>query len=72
MKTTPTLRLLRDVAGESLHMPPRVNVWQWGEMRRRMGKDVTARPGRYMVSTAPYQREIQESFTAPDVQVTVM
>jgi len=37
-----------------------------------MGRNITARPGRYRVATAPYQKEWQESFTARDVQVTVL
>lgn len=37
-----------------------------------MGKNVTARPGRYRISTAPYQREPQESLTDRSVQLTVM
>ncbi len=59
----------------SLHLfdpPPDVKVWQWAENERRLGKDVTAIPGRYRVDAAPYQREPQESFTAPDVQTTVL
>lgn len=49
-----------------------LNVWRWGELRRRMGKNVTAKPGRYSVATTPYMREPQESFTDPDVQTTVL
>ncbi len=37
-----------------------------------MGKNVTAKPGRYRISFTPYQKEPQESFTAPDVQTTVL
>ncbi len=37
-----------------------------------MGKNVTAKPGRYRISFTPYQREPQESFTAADVQTTVL
>lgn len=37
-----------------------------------MGKNVTAKPGRYRVAATPYQREPQESFTAPEVQTTVL
>jgi phage terminase large subunit GpA-like protein len=55
-----------------LKPPPALSIWAWGELRRRMGKNVTARPGRYRVSTTPYQLEPQESFTAPDVQTTVL
>src|SRR6185369_13007014 len=52
--------------------PPALAVWAWAELRRRMGRNITARPGRYRVATAPYQKEWQESFTARDVQVTVL
>lgn len=52
--------------------PPALAVWAWGELRRRMGRNVTAKPGRYEVGTTPYMREPQESFTAPDVQTTVL
>jgi len=37
-----------------------------------MGKNVTARPGRYRISFTPYQKEPQESFTDPEVQTTVL
>jgi phage terminase large subunit GpA-like protein len=37
-----------------------------------MGKNVTAKPGRYSVDAFPYQREPQESFTDPEVQTTVL
>ena len=55
-----------------LDPPPDLNVWQWAEEYRRLGKDVTAKPGRYKTSTAPYQIEPQESFTDPTVQTTVL
>lgn len=52
--------------------PPDLKVWEWAEKFRRLGKDVTAVPGRYRTDAAPYQREPQESFTASDVQTTVL
>ncbi len=52
--------------------PPNLKVWQWAEKYRRLGKDVTAIPGNYRVENTPYQREPQESFTDPEVQVTVL
>lgn len=55
-----------------LKPPPALPVWAWGELRRRMGKSVTAKPGRYRVGFTPYQREMQESFTDPIVQLTVL
>jgi phage terminase large subunit GpA-like protein len=52
--------------------PPALNVWQWAELRRYLGRDVTAKPGKYSADFAPYQRAPQESFTDPNVQVTVL
>jgi phage terminase large subunit GpA-like protein len=52
--------------------PEKLNVWQWAEKYRRLGKDVTAKPGRYRVAPTPYQREPQESFEDDDVQTTVL
>lgn len=52
--------------------PPDVKVWEWAEAERQLGKNVTAIPGRYRVDATPYQKEPQESFTAPDVQTTVL
>lgn len=37
-----------------------------------MGKNVTAKPGRYRVSSTPYQKQPQEAFTDPEVQTTVL
>jgi phage terminase large subunit GpA-like protein len=55
-----------------LNPPPALSVWKWGELRRRMGKNVTAKAGPYRVASTPFQRYPQESFTALDVQVTVL
>lgn len=55
-----------------LELAPVPRIWEWAELRRRLGKNVTAKPGRYSVATAPYQKEWQESFVDPDVQVTVL
>ena len=66
------LAALREAADEALTLPPDVNVWQWAEMRRRLSKEVSAVTGSYRVSTAPFQREPQESFTDPTVQTVVL
>lgn len=55
-----------------LEPPPGLSVWAWAELRRVLGKNVTARPGRYYVDSAPYQREPQESFLDREVMVTVL
>ena len=63
--------MMRRVVG-LLNPPPCLKIWEWAELRRRMGRNVTAKPGRYQVATTPYMREPQESFTHPDVQTTVL
>lgn len=55
-----------------LDPPPALKVWEWAELRRRMGRNVTAKPGRYQVATTPYMREPQEAFTDTEVQTTVL
>ena len=68
---TPAVKILASVLA-LFDPPPDVKVWQWAEQHRRLGKDVTALPGRYSVDATPYQREPQEAFTDPEVQTTVL
>lgn len=82
MKKQPTKKWTKRQASilrgihESVHSifdpPPMLPVWEWAELRRRLGRNVTARPGKYQVSMTPYQQEPQEQFTHPDVQTTVL
>ncbi len=51
---------------------PALPIWQWAELRRRLTKAVTAKPGRYRVAFTPYQKEPQDCFTSPEVQTTVL
>lgn len=55
-----------------LDPPTSLNVWRWAEENRRLGRDVSAKPGRYLVSVTPYMREPQEAFYDPDVMTTVL
>lgn len=64
--------LLQSVCDIAFEPPPDIKVWEWAELYRRLGKDVTAVPGRYSCSSVPYQREPQESFTDNKVQTTVL
>lgn len=55
---------------------PRLNIWQWADAHRTLGRGVSAKsvhgPARYSTADAPHQREPQESFTDPDVVCTVL
>jgi phage terminase large subunit GpA-like protein len=67
-----TLHVLHRRVAQLWNPPPCLPIWEWAELRRRLGRNVTAKPGRYQIATAPYQKEPQESFTDPEVQVTVL
>lgn len=62
--------------GELLKPKPRLNVWQWAEANRYLGKGTSAKamegPERYRTADAPHQRKPQESVTDPKVQATVL
>lgn len=51
--------------------PPDLGTLGWAEKRRRLPKGVTPKPGPYSSEEVPFQREPQESFHDPTVQVTV-
>jgi phage terminase large subunit GpA-like protein len=54
---------------------PRLNVWQWADAHRFLAKGVSSKSehgdARYVSAEAPHQRGVQESFTDPEVQMTV-
>lgn len=54
----------------------RLNIWQWADRYRFLGKGVSAKSehgrARYNSADAPHQREVQESFTDPEVRLTVV
>lgn len=49
-----------------------LTVAEWAERYRFLEKGSTSKPGRYDFGAGPYQREPQESYTDPKVQVTVL
>lgn len=67
----PLLKTLREVS-QLWRIPPRLKFWDWAEKNRWLGKDVTAKPGRYHVSNAPFQKEPQEAIDDPTVQTMVL
>src|SRR2546425_1189131 len=52
--------------------PRRLAVWEWAEANRWLRKSITAKPGPYRLFNGPYQKEPQESFHDPEVQITVL
>src|ERR1035437_288744 len=66
------LRSRHNRVRQLLDPSPCLSVWAWGEKYRRLGRNVTARPGKYSLTLSPFQREPQESFTSSLVQTTVL
>lgn len=54
---------------------PRQNIWQWADANRFLAKGVSQKSkhgdARYCSADAPHQQGVQESFTDPNVQMTV-
>ena len=67
---------VNNLALSFFHPPEKLNVWQWAERYRFLAKGVSAKSlegsTRYRTAYAPHQKLPQESFTHPDVQMTVL
>jgi len=61
-----TLKLFNKIA-KLVEPPPDILVSKWVEDNRVLSKESSAEPGRYRVSRAPYQEEIQDSINDPKV-----
>ena len=55
-----TLKLFKKIA-KLVEPPPDISVSKWAEDNRVLSKESSAEPGKYRVSRAPYQEEIQDS-----------
>lgn len=49
-------------------LPPRITVSQWADSNRVLSKEGSAEPGRWHTDRAPYQREIMDAVTQPDIE----
>lgn len=52
--------------------PPDIAVSKWAEENRVLSKESSAEPGKYRVSRAPYQEEIQDSINDPKVSHVII
>lgn len=71
----PAHRKLITRIGSLLKPKPLLNIWQWADRNRYLAKGVSQKSlhgaARYNSADAPHQRGVQESFTDPEVQITV-
>lgn len=52
--------------------PPRVTVSKWADKNRILSSESSAEPGQWHTDRAPYQREIMDAVTQPDVEKLVV
>lgn len=52
--------------------PPRLTVSQWADSKRMLSKEGSAEPGQWHTDRAPYQREIMDAVTQPDIEKVVV
>ena len=51
---------------------PKTAVSVWADRYRTLSQGVSAEPGRWKTSRAPYQKDIMDAFTMPNVHVVVV
>lgn len=59
-----TRRLFRELLS-MLKPPPDITVSQWADRFRRLSKESSAEPGRWITDKVPYQREMMDAVTDP-------
>lgn len=68
-----TAKALWDYASEKGLRPlPKTSVSTWADNYRVLSSGVSAEPGRWKTSRAPYQKEIMDAFTQPGVSRVVV
>ena len=72
-KLKPANELWKYVSQKGLKPQPRTSVSVWADSYRILSSGISAEPGRWKTSRAPYQEEIMNAFTQPGIQkVAVM
>ena len=58
---------LNRITNKGLKPLPEMSVSEWADNYRMLSSGISAEPGRYKTSRAPYQREVMDSFTQPGI-----
>lgn len=68
-----TAKALWDIVSEKGLKPlPKTSVSTWADDYRILSSGISAEPGRWKTSRAPYQREIMDAFTQPGINRVVV
>ena len=60
------------VSKKALKPLPKTKVSEWADTYRMLSQGLSAEPGKWKTSRAPYQEEIMNAFTEPGVQRVVV
>lgn len=63
--------LWRYISRQGLKPLPKTSVSQWADTYRVLSSGISAEPGRWKTSRAPYQKEIMDAFTQPGIHRVV-
>ncbi len=66
-----TLKLFREIA-KVLAPPPKLTVSEWADNYRRLSSESSAESGQWRTDRAPYQREIMDSISDPEIEKIVL
>lgn len=66
------VRLWQYASHYGLRPLPKVSVSKWADNYRMLSAGISAEPGRWHTSRAPYQREIMDAFTQPGVDRVIV
>lgn len=65
-------KLWQYIASHGLKPLPKTSVSEWADRYRMLSQGISAEPGRWRTSRAPYQKEIMDAFTQPGVHRIVV
>lgn len=63
-----TAMLVVAQAREAWRPPPKLKVSEWADQFRYLSAESSSEPGRWSTNRAPYQREIMDTYTDPEVE----
>lgn len=66
-----TVKLFRQIV-KRVAPPPKLTVSQWADAHRKLSSESSAEPGQWRTDRAPYQREIMDAVSDPQIETIVI
>lgn len=67
-----SVRLWQYISHRGLEPLPEMTVSEWADRYRMLSSGISAEPGKWKTSRAPYQKEIMDAFTQPGVHRVIV